>query len=36
MTPEDRNELKLRWLECERQKQVIHAGREHSRQHRKS
>ena len=27
MTPEERNELKLRWLECEHQIQAIHAGR---------
>ena len=27
MTPEERNELKLRWLECEQQIQAIHAGR---------
>ena len=26
MTPEERNELKLRWLECEQQIQAIHAG----------
>ena len=27
MTPEERDELKLRWHECERQTQPAHAGR---------
>ena len=27
MTPEERKELKLRWLECEQQIQAIHIGR---------
>ena len=27
MTPDERNELKLRWRECEQQIHEIHAGR---------